>query len=76
MQESGELECLARLLQLSQQALVLIDSKEYYEEKLVRDGPYVALKRARMGMALRVQARVDVGWVGPASVGVALWGLG
>lgn len=34
--ESGELECLVRLLQLSQRALLLIDSKEYYEEKLVQ----------------------------------------
>lgn len=32
--ESAELESLVRLLQLSQQALALVDSKEYYEEKL------------------------------------------
>jgi hypothetical protein len=36
--ESAELECLVRLLQLSQRALHLIDSKEYYEEKLVMRG--------------------------------------
>lgn len=35
MQESSELECLVRLLQLSQKALSILDSKEYYEDKLV-----------------------------------------
>ncbi len=35
VQESSELECLVRLLQLSQRALTIIDSKEYYEDKLV-----------------------------------------
>ena len=38
VQESSELECLVRLLQLSQRALTIIDSKEYYEDKLVSVG--------------------------------------
>ncbi len=36
LQERSDLECLVRLLQLGLKALKLIDTKEYYEDKLVR----------------------------------------
>ena len=35
VQESNDLECLTRLLQLGLKSLRLIDTKEYYEDKLV-----------------------------------------
>ena len=34
-QESDDLECLVRLLQLGLKSLRLIDTKEFYEDKLV-----------------------------------------
>jgi len=35
LQESSELECMLRLLQLGQKAQNIIDTKDYYEDKLV-----------------------------------------
>ena len=34
-QENDDLECLVRLLQLGLKSLRLIDTKEFYEDKLV-----------------------------------------
>ena len=43
MQESNDLECLVRLLQLGLKSLRLIDTKEYYEDKLVINLLYITV---------------------------------